>query len=165
MSNERSIRPSDSITIGTNRLILLVYATNGLHMNGIIRRETFFSVSAEELWHALTDASVLSSWFANEVSLEVRLGGTGVFRWGDGSERLATVELVDPERALGFRWEDERGNVSRVRLTLEEGAYGTQLTVTETPAVGAEANALAGEWSWGVELLAALPRLRRPARV
>lgn len=165
MSNERSIRPSDSITIGTSRLILLVYATYGLHMNGAVCRDAFFSVSREELWHALTDPGVLSSWFANEVSIDVRLGGTGVFRWADGSERFATVELVEHERALGFRWEDEHGNVSNVRLALEENPDGTRLTVTETPAAGAGANALAGEWSWGVELLAALPRLRRPARV
>jgi hypothetical protein len=51
-----------------------------------------------------------------------------------------------------------------VRLALEHDSDGTRLTVTETPAAGPQANALAGEWSWGIELLAALPRLRRPLR-
>jgi uncharacterized protein YndB with AHSA1/START domain len=133
-------------------------------MNTSVRREVRFQVSAEELWRALTDPTALSDWFANEVELDARPGGTGIFRWDDGSERRATVDVVEHERRLGFHWEDERGNVSRVRLALAEDSEGTCLTVTETPAAGPEANALAGEWSWGIELLAALPRLRRPVR-
>jgi uncharacterized protein YndB with AHSA1/START domain len=127
-----------------------------------ICRETVFPASPTDVWRALTDAAALAEWFANEVELEARPGGTGIFRWHDGSERRATVELVDRERAFGFSWHDEQGRMTRVRLTLDEADEGTRLTVTETP-VEPRAAALVGEWSWGVQLLAALPRLRRLA--
>jgi uncharacterized protein YndB with AHSA1/START domain len=129
----------------------------------IVRREVVFPVSPAELWQAVTDPTALAEWFANEVELDLRPGGTGVFRWHDGSERRATVELVEEERSFGLRWEDEQGRATRVRLRLDDVPEGTRLTVTEAP-LGPQAGALAGEWSWGVELLAALPRLRRLAR-
>ena len=127
-----------------------------------VRREIVLSVPPAEVWRALTEAEALAEWFANEAELEVRPGGSGRFRWADGSERFAAVELVEREQALGFRWADEHGRASEVRLELEAVPEGTRLTVTEAP-VGPEARALAGEWSWGIQLLAALPRLRRLA--
>jgi uncharacterized protein YndB with AHSA1/START domain len=132
-------------------------------MTPTVRRHVVFPVPQSEVWQAVTDPIALAEWFANEVELDLRPGGAGVFRWRDGSERRATVELVEEERSLGFRWEDEHGQATRVRLQLDAVADGTRLTVTETP-LGAQAGALAGEWGWGVELLAALPRLRRLAR-
>jgi uncharacterized protein YndB with AHSA1/START domain len=130
-----------------------------------IRREVVFEAPPEEVWQALTRPERLREWFANDVQLDVRPGGTGVFRWDDGSLRQAVVEDVEEERRLAFRWSDEDGAESRVELVLDDSpeGTGTRLTVTETATAGIEANALAGEWSWGVSLLAALPRLRRPA--
>jgi hypothetical protein len=54
-----------------------------------------------------------------------------------------------------------------VELALEDAPDGTRLTVVESVASGSgpRASALAGEWSWGVAWLAALPRLRRLATV
>jgi uncharacterized protein YndB with AHSA1/START domain len=127
-----------------------------------VRRQIVLSAPPAAVWRALTEADALAEWFANEVELELRPGGSGRFRWGDGSERFASVELVEREHALGFRWADEHGLTSDVRLELEAVPEGTRLTVTEAP-VGPEARALAGEWSWGIQLLAALPRLRRLA--
>jgi uncharacterized protein YndB with AHSA1/START domain len=131
-------------------------------MTPSIRREVRLPASPSEVWQALTDPAALAEWFANEVELDARPGQTGVFRWHDGSERRAVVDLVDPERAFGFSWQDEQGRTTRVRLLLREADDGTRLTVTETP-VEPRAAALVGEWSWGVQLLAALPRLRRLA--
>jgi uncharacterized protein YndB with AHSA1/START domain len=128
-----------------------------------IQREVIFEASLEEVWQALTRPERLREWFANDVELDVRPGGAGVFRWDDGSLRHAVVEDVEEERRLAFRWSDEDGSESRVELALDEAADGTRLTVTETATAGFQANALAGEWSWGVALLASLPRLRRPA--
>jgi uncharacterized protein YndB with AHSA1/START domain len=128
-----------------------------------VQREVVFEAPLEEVWQALTQVERLSEWFANEVELDVRPGGTGVFRWDDGSVRHAVVEEVDEERRFAFRWSDDDGNETRVELLLDTDAEGTRLTVTEAAANGLQASALAGEWSWGLSLLAALPRLRRPA--
>jgi uncharacterized protein YndB with AHSA1/START domain len=128
-----------------------------------VRREVMFASPLEEVWQALTRPERLSEWFANEVELDLRPGGSGTFRWDDGSVRHAVVEEVEDERRFAFRWSDEEGGESRVDLELQDAPDGTRLTVTETAITDVQASALAGEWSWGLSLLAALPRLRRPA--
>jgi uncharacterized protein YndB with AHSA1/START domain len=125
-------------------------------------REVVFPASSDEVWDALTDPERLSDWFANEVELELRPGGSGVFRWDDGSVRVAEVDAVEEGERFAFRWRDEEGEVAetRVELVLTEVEGGTQVTVREQATADVQATALAGEWSWGVQLLAALPRLR-----
>jgi uncharacterized protein YndB with AHSA1/START domain len=106
----------------------------------------------EEVWEALTDAEHLEEWFANEVEFDVRPGGEGRFAWDDGTERRATVERVEPERELVFRWDDGRGETV-VAFSLQEVPQGTRLLVTETR-VGP--SACAGEWALALELKALL---------
>jgi uncharacterized protein YndB with AHSA1/START domain len=131
-----------------------------------VRREAVFPATSEEVWAALTDPARLADWFANEVELELRPGGSGVFRWADGSVRVAEVDAVEEGERFAFRWRDESdGEETRVELVLADVEHGTRVTVREHAPAGIETTALAGEWSWGVQLLAALPRLRRPARI
>ena len=129
-----------------------------------VRREIVLPAPREEVWSALTEAERLGEWFANEVELDPRPGGEGVFRWGDGTVRRARVEAVEHGRRFAFRWHDEAddGAATRVEITLAETAAGTRLTVVESAPPGV--TALAGEWSWSLELLASLPRLRPLAR-
>jgi uncharacterized protein YndB with AHSA1/START domain len=119
-------------------------------MEPSVRREIVFPEPREDVWRALTESEHLEEWFANEVELDVRPGGSGTFRWGDGTVREATVEEVDPERRLGFRWRDADGEEQEtlVELTLEDDPDGTRLVVTETPAVSAE-------WSSALSIRAA----------
>lgn len=127
-----------------------------------VTREVVLEAPRHEVWRALTEAEKLQEWFANEVELDPRPGGAGVFRWGDGSARWATVETVELERRLGFQWREETGTASTaVEITLEDDAGGTRVRVTESLPRASASQALVGEWSWGIELLAALPRLRR----
>ena len=109
-------------------------------MEPSVRREIVFPEPRESVWRALTETELLEEWFANEVELAPRPGGSGVFRWGDGSVREATVEEVDPEHRLGFRWRDVEGEEPEtlVELTLENVPEGTRLLVVETPAESAE---------------------------
>jgi len=115
-----------------------------------VRREEIFAVPLDELWSALTAADRLAAWFANEVELDARPGGNGVFRWADGDERRATVhEVVDGER-IAFSWADRDGVESLVELELEDTDEGTRLVVTETATrAGAEP---AVDWSCAVSL-------------
>ena len=119
-------------------------------MEPSVRREILFTEPRESVWRALTEAERLEEWFANEVELDVRPGGSGVFRWGDGSVREATVQDVEPERRLGFRWRDAESEEPEtlVELTLEDDPEGTRLVVTETPAAS-------GEWAPALSLRAA----------
>lgn len=103
-----------------------------------ITRELVLPAPPEEVWEALTDPDRLAEWFANEVELDPRPGGRGVFRWDNGESRAATVEEVDPLRRFGFRWEEE----GEVEFELEEVDEGTKVTVRETT----------GEFSAAIEL-------------
>ena len=93
-----------------------------------VTREIVFPVPPDEVWEALTDPDQLEEWFANDVELDPRPGGEGVFRWGDGDERHAVVEEVDEERRLALRWDDD----GLVELELEDAPGGTLLVVTES---------------------------------
>ena len=110
-----------------------------------VRRVVVLPVDREEVWSALTDPKRLAEWFANDVELDARPGGAGVFRWNNGEERRAVVERIEPEERLELALEDD----ATVAFTLEDDPDGTRLTVVES-APGPRA--CAAEWSWGVEL-------------
>ena len=98
-----------------------------------VTREIVFPVPPDEVWEALTDPDQLEEWFANDVELDPRKGGAGVFRWDDGDERRAVVEEIDEERRLALRFDDD----GLVELELDDADGGTLLVVTEsTPSFG-----------------------------
>jgi uncharacterized protein YndB with AHSA1/START domain len=103
-----------------------------------VTREVVLPVTREEAWRALTDAERLGEWFANDVELDATPGGVGVFRWDNGEERHATVEIADEGEALVLRFED----AGRVELVLEDDPNGTLVRVRET----------APEWGIALEL-------------
>ena len=103
-----------------------------------VEREIVFPASPTEVWEALTEPDRLEEWFATEVELDVRPGGAGVFRWGDGEERRAVVREVEEAERLVLDWEDD----GEVVLELEEVDGGTRLRVVET----------SPEWSTALEL-------------
>lgn len=110
-----------------------------------VRREIVLPEVPEEVWEALTEPDRLEEWFANEVELDLDRG-EGVFRWDDGSERRATIEVVEPGRRFGFRWADEEGAETRVDFELVPDEDGTRVVVVEQDA----------EWSTALELRACL---------
>lgn len=94
-----------------------------------VEREVFLESPAHEVWEALTDPEQLESWFATEVDFDPSPGGRAAFRWANGEERDAVVELIEPERRLVLRWLDDDGVVW---LELEETEQGTTLHVVES---------------------------------
>jgi uncharacterized protein YndB with AHSA1/START domain len=93
-----------------------------------VTREMVFPESPDEVWEALTDPEQLEEWFATEVELDPRQGGAGIFRWGDGEERHATVLVAEPNERLVLDWDEE----GEVEFTLEELEAGTRLVVRES---------------------------------
>src|SRR4051794_6590701 len=123
-----------------------LYATRRLHVKEVrmeVEREVTFPAEPEEVWEALTDPDRLEEWFANDVELDAREGGAGVFRWDDGDERRATVrEIVEPRR-LVLEWDD--GGL--VVIELEPGDAGTSVRVLESAPDVATALELHA-WAW-----------------
>ena len=95
----------------------------------------------EDVWRALTNADLLSSWLGEVLELEPRPGGAVTVRERDGSSRRGLVERVEPSRSLVFRWRRlagtggslQVGEATRVAFELEDEGDGTLLTVTEEP--------------------------------
>ncbi len=131
---------------------------------GIVRREIVLAAPRRIVWELLTEPDHLARWFANEVELDPRPGGAGVFRWHDGSERRARVDVADAERELTFEWADADGSEpTRVAITLDDTPDGTRVAVVESARGGdirASAEPVLGEWAWAIELMA---RIRVPA--
>jgi uncharacterized protein YndB with AHSA1/START domain len=105
-----------------------------------IVREIEIPASAEDVWAALTEEARLEEWFANDVELDPRPGGRGVFRWDNGEERRATVESIEPGERIVLRFEDE--GVVDLRVDAVDG--GARVSVRET----------APAWSIALELRA-----------
>ncbi len=106
-----------------------------------IEREIELPVPAEEAWAAITEADRLEEWFANDVELDLREGGVGVFRWDDGEVRRAVVEEVEPLRRFAFTWEDSPDTTSPDRtstvvIELEEREGATLVRVRESANAG-----------------------------
>jgi uncharacterized protein YndB with AHSA1/START domain len=93
-----------------------------------IEREIVFPVPPDEVWEALTEPERLEEWFANDVELDARPGGEGVFRWDDGEERRAVVRELEEERRLVLDWDDAGQTV----IELVEVDDGTCVRVVET---------------------------------
>jgi len=111
-----------------------------------VEREVVFPASPEEVWEALTEPDRLEEWFANDVELDPREGGEGVFRWDDGEERRATVREAEPPRKLVLDWDDD----GTTAIELEEVEDGTCVHVVETApgfATALELHALASAWT------------------
>jgi uncharacterized protein YndB with AHSA1/START domain len=105
-----------------------------------VERQVELPVPPEEVWPALSEGPRLSAWFGAQISLEPRPGGRATFRWPDGRERGAVVEVVEPGRRLAFRWMPfERSadggaavvGAGRVEFELEPIGRGTVLRVRE----------------------------------
>jgi uncharacterized protein YndB with AHSA1/START domain len=93
-----------------------------------VTREIVFPASPDEVWEALTDSEQLEEWFANDVELDPRPGGDGIFRWDDGEERRAKVLVSEPGERLVLDWDEE----GEVEFQLEEVEEGTRLLVRES---------------------------------
>jgi uncharacterized protein YndB with AHSA1/START domain len=97
-----------------------------------VERSVLLDAPPHEVWEALTDATLLSEWLADEVELDPREGGELVCRFADGEERRGEIALVEEAERLAFDWHRAEGP-SRVEWIVDAVADDrTRLTVTET---------------------------------
>jgi uncharacterized protein YndB with AHSA1/START domain len=121
-----------------------------------VERSVLVAASAEEVWEALTDASLLSEWLAEEVQLEPWEGGEVVCRYADGEERRGEVSLVEEAERLAFEWRREGEEPSRVELIVDAVGAETRVTVVESgawPAASPVPALMAPAWDSRLRLL------------
>ncbi len=116
-------------------------------MNADVTREIDLPASPDEVWEQVTESDQLGEWLDADVELEVRPGGSGSFRFGDGEVRRALVRDVDPGHRLAFTWwpltGDEVGRATTVTITIEPAPDGSRLRLVESPQARTRARAVA----------------------
>lgn len=128
-----------------------------------VERSVLLAAPAQRVWDALTDASLLSEWLADEVQLEPWEGGEVVCRDEEGEERRGEVRLVEEAERIAFDWWREGEAPSRVELVIDAVGNETRVTVIESgawPAASPTPALLAATWGARLRTLAlALGRL------
>lgn len=119
-----------------------------------VERETVLEVDAETAWEAISDASTLALWLADDVDL-VPIEGAPASFTVDGTERPGRVERVEEGRELSFTWEREEGRPSLVELQLTPCIRGVRIEVTETD-LGFGPRMAATGWDAAISRLSAL---------
>jgi uncharacterized protein YndB with AHSA1/START domain len=89
----------------------------------IVRASRTYPTNQSDLWSALTEKVRIKRWFA-EVSGDLELGGRFAIKDNADGEIIA----CEPPRTLALTWEFS-GNISWVRVTVEEAEDGALLTL------------------------------------
>jgi uncharacterized protein YndB with AHSA1/START domain len=96
-------------------------------MSDKIERELAVEASAEAVWEAVTS----DGWLADEVTLDLQVGGDAWFRDGEDVKTGWVEDVLVPER-LAFWWASDGDPATRVELTLTEDGERTRLRVVES---------------------------------
>jgi len=91
----------------------------------------------QRVWAALTTAEGLASWFGQEVTIDLRPGGSLKMSWSDGPTEHMRVERVEEPTVFGFTWPihglpDDDPRRTYVEFTLEPVGTGTRVRMVET---------------------------------
>ena len=110
----------------------------------------FNKVSNRSLWNHLTTPIGLSSWFADEVSIE---NDTYTFTW-DKTQEYAEIISVKPEISIRYRWMDDENTQFYFEFIIHDieltGATSLEITDFAEPSEKADVIAL---WDSQVEVL------------
>lgn len=96
-------------------------------MDGRIERELVVDASPEEVW----DAIVGDGWLADEVELDLRVGGDAIFRSAQQTKTGWVEDVLAPER-LAFWWAVDGQPATRVELRVLTEQDATRVHVVES---------------------------------
>jgi uncharacterized protein YndB with AHSA1/START domain len=91
----------------------------------------------QRVWAALTTAEGLASWFGQQVTIDLRPGGSLKMGWSNGPTEHMRVERVEEPTVFGFTWPihglpDDDPRRTYVEFTLEPVGTGTRVRMVET---------------------------------
>ncbi len=70
-----------------------------------IRQRATIKASPAKVFQALTDPKVLTKWFLRRSRVDLRPGGTMLFKWRNVPEHWGTITKVKKDREFAFLWE------------------------------------------------------------
>ena len=104
-----------------------------------IEREVVIAAPPERVWEIITQAEHVGTWFGDSAEIDLRPGGTIVFRWEKHGTQYAMIEKIEEPRYFSYRWKpgvtnekpgDDDSTLVEFTLTPHEGQ--TRLRVVET---------------------------------
>ena len=104
----------------------------------IVTRTLHINAHRSAVWAALTEAELISEWFGDEATIDLRVGGEGTNTWEQYGASRFVIEEIDEPNSFAFRWphlpaQDPHSDpTTLVRFTLVDAEGGTDLTVEET---------------------------------
>jgi len=101
----------------------------------VVRASRTYPTSQQDLWSALTEKERVLRWFG-EVSGDFKLGGRFAIKDNADGEIIA----CDPPETLSLTWEFA-GNISWVKVVVEEGEDGALLTLEHEMSTDEESEA------------------------
>ena len=116
---------------------------------GVVRTESRFDTSAEDLWDALTTPERLARWIG-EVSGDLRVGGSFTATFTSHWEGTGVVEVCEPHRRLRTRMDGEEGETV-MEAVLEEQGEGVLLVIEERGLPLTNLSAYGAGWQVHVE--------------
>ncbi len=111
----------------------------GIVVQDRIEREVVIAAPPERVWEIITQAEHVGEWFGDSAEIDLRPGGTIVFRWEKHGTQYATIVNVDEPRYFSYRWNpgsavekpsDADSTLVEFTLTPHEGQ--TRVRVVET---------------------------------
>ena len=103
-----------------------------------VEKEVRIEAPVEVVWQLVTEPQQIRRWLADEVDVDVRVGGRGEFFYNPDHPYEIRVEAMEPPRRFAFRWVHRSGlqlrddNSLLVEFTLEPEGGATRLRVVET---------------------------------
>ena len=107
-----------------------------------IEREVVIDAPVARVWELVSEAEHLGTWFADAgADIDLRPDGELELRWTEHGTARGTIERVEPERLLAFRWapfkdpggaEPVAGNSTLVELSLAPEGGSTRVRVVES---------------------------------
>jgi uncharacterized protein YndB with AHSA1/START domain len=70
----------------------------------VVTRTLHINAHRFAVWAALTEAELISEWFGQEATIDLRVGGEGSNTWHDCGTSRFVVEEVDEPSTFAFRW-------------------------------------------------------------
>ena len=137
---------STSRTGGRREVVATMRADQG---TGVVRTESRFDTSAEDLWEALTTPERLARWIG-DVAGDLRPGGSFTATFTSHWEGTGVVEVCEPHRRLRTRMDGEEGQTV-MEATLEEQGDGVLLMIEERGLPLTNLSAYGAGWQVHVE--------------
>lgn len=93
--------------------------------------------SQAKVWAAITSAEGLGTWFGNQATVDLKVGGLAKVRWDEADEAELRIERLEEPEVFGYTWrvdEVPEDNPQRtyVEFTLTPIDGGTRIHVIET---------------------------------